>query len=494
MGVETEYGVQCTDAGRRTLTPDEVARHLFYDLVATHYSSNVFLANGGRLYLDVGNHPEYATAECDDLADVLAQERAGTRMMNELVVQAQARMARDGTPGQVYLLKNNVDSAGASYGCHENYLVDRGLDLRVLAGGLAAFLVTRQLVCGAGRLVREPDGSARYCLSQRADLMWDVASSATTRSRPMINTRDEPHADATRFRRLHVIVGDSNMAESGTLLKVGATDLMLRALEAGRPASAGFLASTGAAASTVLPALTGTTGAVGTAGSGHDHPVALAPANPAQAIRAINRDLTGRARYETADGRSLTALEAQRACHAFAAAHIAAHGSTRDWDDVVLNLWDEVLSALEDDAADRVAGHVDWIAKRAVLARGAQRHGLDLERDAADPRLAFLDLLYHDIDPERGLASRLESAGTLRRWTTHEQVDRAMTDPPATTRAALRSRFLIAARQHRRDHQADWTHLRVDPSQFGPSVLLDDPFAASDPRVDELIARLDARR
>ncbi len=470
MGVETEYGVQCTDGGRRTLTPDEVARHLFYDLVSTHYSSNVFLVNGGRLYLDVGNHPEYATAECDSLADLLAQERAGTQMMNQLVAQAQDRMARDGTRGHVYLLKNNVDSGGASYGCHENYLVDRGLDLRVLAGGLAAFLVTRQLVCGAGRLVREPDGSARYCLSQRADLMWEVASSATTRSRPMINTRDEPHADATRFRRLHVIVGDSNMAESGTLLKVGATDLMLRALEAGVDAPA-----------------------VATA-PGDDHPAALAPANPALAIRAINRDLTGRTPFETTDGRFVTPLEAQRACHALAASHLAAHGPANDWDHTVLGLWDEILSALEEDAPDRVAGHVDWIAKRALLARGAQRHGLDLERDAADPRLAFLDLLYHDIDPQRGLAYRLEAAGTLRRWTTPEQVERAMTDPPATTRALLRSRFLEAARRGRRDHQADWTHLRVDPSQFGPTVVLDDPFAASDPRVEELIAQLDARR
>lgn len=455
MGVETEYGVACTVEGRRTLTPDEVARHLFFEIVGTYYSSNVFLANGGRLYLDVGNHPEYATAECDHPADLLAQDRAGTLVMNELVGHAQRRMAAEGVPGEVFLLKNNVDSSGNSYGCHENYLVERDLDLRVLADGVSAFLVTRQVLCGAGRIVREPDGSAIYCLSQRADLMWDVASSATTRSRPMINTRDEPHADPSRFRRLHVIVGDSNVAESSTLLKVGATDLVLRALEAGAS------------------------------------PPRLIPANPAKAIRSISRDLTCATSYRTRDDGWVTPVEAQRAYHAYASAHVDAHGPAHDWDAIVLDLWDEVLCALEAGAPDRVSQHVDWVAKRALLDRGALRNGLDLQRDAADPRLAYLDLMYHDIDPARGLAARLETIGALQRWTTPEQVERARTDPPATTRALLRGRFVETARRHRRDHQVDWTHLRLDPSQFGRTVVLDDPFAVEDPRVDELIRAIE---
>ena len=232
FGLENEYGVTCTFRGQRRLSPDEVARYLFRRVVSWGRSSNVFLRNGARLYLDVGSHPEYATPECDNLIDLVTHDKAGERILEGLLVDADTRLREEGIAGDIYLFKNNTDSAGNSYGCHENYLVGRHGEFGRLADVLIPFLVTRQIICGAGKVLQTPRGAV-YCVSQRAEHIWEGVSSATTRSRPIINTRDEPHADAERFRRLHVIVGDSNMSETTMLLKVGATDLVLRMVEAG---------------------------------------------------------------------------------------------------------------------------------------------------------------------------------------------------------------------------------------------------------------------
>uniref|UniRef100_UPI003B3AC76D proteasome accessory factor PafA2 family protein n=1 Tax=Nakamurella sp. TaxID=1869182 RepID=UPI003B3AC76D len=234
MGIETEFGITCTFHGQRRLSPDEVARYLFRRVVSWGRSSNVFLRNGSRLYLDVGSHPEYATAECDELPALIAHDKAGERILQDLVVDAESRLAEEGIGGDIYLFKNNTDSAGNSYGCHENFLIARGGEFAKIADGLIPFLVTRQLIAGAGKVLQSPRG-ASYCLSQRADHIWEGVSSATTRSRPIINTRDEPHADAERYRRLHVIVGDSNMSETTTLLKVGTAALVLEMIESGIP-------------------------------------------------------------------------------------------------------------------------------------------------------------------------------------------------------------------------------------------------------------------
>ena len=233
FGIENEYGVTCTFRGQRRLSPDEVARYLFRRVVSWGRSSNVFLRNGARLYLDVGSHPEYATPECDDLVDLVTHDKAGERILEGLLVDAERRLREEGIAGDIYLFKNNTDSAGNSYGCHENYLVGRHGEFGRLADVLIPFLVTRQIDLrrrqGAADparrgLLREPAG--------RAHLGGRLAAPPPAAG-PIINTRDEPHADAERFRRLHVIVGDSNMSETTTLLKVGATDLVLRMIEAG---------------------------------------------------------------------------------------------------------------------------------------------------------------------------------------------------------------------------------------------------------------------
>src|SRR6201997_4633474 len=274
MGIETEFGVTCTFHGHRRLSPDEVARYLFRRVVSWGRSSNVFLRNGARLYLDVGSHPEYATAECDSLVQLVTHDRAGEWVLEDLLVDAEQRLPAEGIGGDIYLFKNNTDSAATSYGCHENYLVPRQEELGRLTDILTPFLVTRQMICGAGKVLQTPRGAV-YCVSQRAEHIWEGVSSATTRSRPIINTRDEPHADAERFRRLHVIVGDSNMSETTMLLKVGATDLVLRMVEAG----------------VVLRDMT--------------------LDNPIRAIREVSHDMTGRSRVRLANGGEISALEIQ---------------------------------------------------------------------------------------------------------------------------------------------------------------------------------------
>ncbi|MGH2696127.1 MAG: proteasome accessory factor PafA2 family protein, partial [Actinomycetota bacterium] len=275
FGLENEYGVTCTFRGQRRLSPDEVARYLFRRVVHWGRSSNVFLENGARLYLDVGSHPEYATPECDSVLDLVAHDKAGERVLEALLGAAEVRLHEEGISGDVYLFKNNTDSAGNSYGCHENYLVGRHGEFSRLADVLIPFLVTRQIICGAGKVLQTPRGAV-YSVSQRAEHIWEGVSSATTRSRPIINTRDEPHADAERYRRLHVIVGDSNMSEFTTYMKVGITDLVLRMVEE----------------NTVMRDLT--------------------LENPIRAIREISHDMSCRKRVRLANGRELSALEIQR--------------------------------------------------------------------------------------------------------------------------------------------------------------------------------------
>ncbi len=452
-GLETEYGLTCSHEGRRTLGPDEAARYLFRRIVARSRSSNVFMENGARLYLDVGNHPEYATAECDTLPDLLAQDKAGDLVMGELVEQAQRRMADDGVEGSIYLFKNNLDSAGNSYGCHENYLLARDGDLARLTEALTPFLLTRQLICGAGKVSVSVSGDAEYLLSQRADVMWEASSSATTRSRPMINTRDEPHADAELYRRLHVIVGDSNMSETTTMLKVGSTDLVLRALEAGAT------------------------------------PPDVRPASQTRAIRAVARDLTGRVPLATTSGRPASALDVQRQYRDLAGDHLARYGAARPWDEDVLALWTKVLDALAAGDLDPIATDIDWVIKQRVIGRYAERHGLEL----GDPRIVRLELSYHDIDPQRGLFFRLQRAGAASRVLTDEAIAQARRTAPATTRAHLRGQFVTVARQHGRDFTVDWSHLRLnDESQR--TILCKDPFASEDPRVTRIVARLAGQR
>ena len=450
FGIETEFGITCTSGGQRTLTPDEVARYLFRKVVAWGRSSNVFLGNGSRLYLDVGSHPEYATAECDSLRQLVAHDRAGEQIVESLAVDAQARLAADEVRGEIYVFKNNTDSAGNSYGCHENYLVRRGGDFGAVSDGLLPFLISRQLICGAGKIVHTSKG-ATYALSQRADHIWEGVSSATTRSRPIINPRDEPHADAEQYRRLHVIVGDSNMSETTNLLKVGSADLVLRMLESGVPLRD------------------------------------LSLEVPIRAIREISHDLTGRRSVRLTSGETISALDIQREYLGRAKAFVAAEGAHDPLHDTVLDLWERTLDAVESGDHAKVDTEIDWVIKKRLIEEYAARHGLGLE----DPRLAQLDLAYHDIRRDRGLFHLLSRRGRAARVVTDPEVFRAKTVAPPTTRAALRGRFIKAAQEHRRDFTVDWVHLKLN-DQAQRTVLCKDPFLAEDARVDRLIEGIEA--
>ena len=450
FGIETEFGITCTSGGQRTLTPDEVARYLFRKVVAWGRSSNVFLGNGARLYLDVGSHPEYATAECDSLRQVVAHDRAGERVVEALAVDAQERLVADEVRGEIYVFKNNTDSAGNSYGCHENYLVRRGGDFGDVSEGLLPFLISRQIICGAGRIVHTSKG-ATYSVSQRADHIWEGVSSATTRSRPIINTRDEPHADAAQYRRLHVIVGDSNMSETTNLLKVGSCDLVLRMLETGVPLRD------------------------------------LTLENPIRAIREISHDLTGTKTVRLSNGRTMSALELQRAYHAKAVEFVEREGAIDPSHPQVLELWGRTLDAVEQDRLSLVDTEIDWVIKRRLLDEYATKHGLGLE----DPRLAQLDLAYHDINRDRGLFYLLQRRGRAARVLTDPEIFRAKVVAPPTTRAKLRGDFIKAAQRHHRDFTVDWVHLKLN-DQAQRTVLCKDPFANEDPRVERLIAGIES--
>jgi proteasome accessory factor A len=447
FGIENEYGVTCTFHGQRRLSPDEVARYLFRRVVSWGRSSNVFLRNGARLYLDVGSHPEYATPECDSLRSLVIHDKAGERILEGLVADAEARLHDEGIAGDIYLFKNNTDSAGNSYGCHENYLVGRQGEFSRLADVLIPFLVTRQLICGAGKVLQTPRGAV-YCLSQRAEHIWEGVSSATTRSRPIINTRDEPHADAERYRRLHVIVGDSNMNESTTMLKIGSAHLVLQMIEHGV--------------------------------TFRD----LTLENPIRAIREISHDLTGSRTVRLASGRTATALEIQREYFGRAVEFLDRTGGD-DSSAQVLELWGRTLDAIEKQDLTLIDREIDWATKYQLIERYRAKHDLPLSA----PRVAQLDLAYHDISRSRGLYYLLQRRGAVDRVADDLSIFEAKSVPPQTTRAKLRGDFIRRAQDKRRDFTVDWVHLKLN-DQAQRTVLCKDPFRSVDDRVDKLIASM----
>ena len=447
FGIETEYGVTCTFRGQRRLSPDEVARYLFRRVVSWGRSSNVFLRNGARLYLDVGSHPEYATPECDDVTDLVAHDKAGERILEGLLVDAEQRLHDEGVTGDIYLFKNNTDSAGNSYGCHENYLVSRHGEFSRLADILIPFLVSRQIISGAGKVLQTPRG-AIFCVSQRAEHIWEGVSSATTRSRPIINTRDEPHADAERYRRLHVIVGDSNMNEVTTLLKVTTVDIVLQMIEAGIPLRDMTLE------------------------------------NPIRAIREISHDMTGRKRVKLASGRELSALEIQSEYHARCHDFVEREGLGATYRRM-MELWGRTLKAVDSGDLTLIDREIDWATKYQLIERYRGKHDLSL----SSARVAQLDLAYHDVHRDRGLYYLLERKGMVERVVRDLDVFAAKNLPPRTTRARLRGEFIRRAQERRRDFTVDWVHLKLN-DQAQRTVLCKDPFRSVDERVDKLIASM----
>ncbi len=425
---------------------EDVARRLFRNVVSWGRTSNVFLENGSRLYLDVGSHPEYATPECSSAHEVVVHERAGDRILDDLRRRTQADLDEEGIAGRIRIFRNNTDFSGNSYGSHENYLVERHGEFQPLADALLPFLVTRQIFAGAGKVLLTARGAV-YVLSQRAEHIWEGVSSATTRSRPVINSRDEPHADAERYRRLHVIVGDSNMSDLVTWLRVASCDLVIRLVEEG-----------GALEVPLLESAT-------------------------RAIREVSRDLSGRGAVRLADGRDLPAIEVQR--HYLEA--VERFLAERHPDDLdaqhVVGEWRRVLTALDRDPMS-LEGELDWVAKLRLVQAYQDRNGVGME----DPRIGMLDLAYHDIAPESGLHQLLVRQGRMASLVAEDDVLAAMDEPPRT-RALLRGRFLRAAKEHGRDVTVDWVHLKLN-GEAPRTLMCKDPLIWDDVRVDRLIEEM----
>ena len=447
FGIETEYGVTCTLRGQRRLSPDEVARYLFRRVVSWGRSSNVFLENGARLYLDVGSHPEYATPECDSIYECTVHDKAGERKLEELLIGAEQRLKDEGIRGTIYLFKNNTDSAGNSYGCHENYLTRRSAEPEKYQQHLIPFLISRQIFTGAGQVLQTARGPI-FSIAQRAEHIWESMSSATTRSRPIINTRDEPHADAEMYRRLHVIVGDSNMSEYTTFLKLGSTACMLRMIES---------------EDVSLRDLT--------------------LENPVRAIRDFSHDISCRKKVRLESGRELSALDIQREYLNSALKYADTHGFTTS-ELKALEMWEHCITTIENDPL-KLSTEVDWVIKHNLIEAFRSKHGLALD----DARVQALDLQYHDIRQDRGIFYRLQARSMVDRICEEQDIVDAMDIAPQTTRARLRSEFIIAAKEKKRYYTVDWVHLKIN-DQAQKTVLCKDPFVYEDDRVERLIASL----
>ena len=356
---------------------------------------NVVLTNGARLYVDHA-HPEYSTPECADPWSAALYDKAGEVILSRAVAASQALLA-DGQRMLVH--KNNSDGKGNSYGAHENYLIARDLPFGDIVRHFTTFLVTRQIFTGSGKVGSENGRpSVGFQITQRADFFEEEVGLETTLKRPIINTRDEPHADATKYRRLHVIIGDANLSETQTFLKLGSAALILDALEDGN-----------------LP-----------------EPLTLAA--PVPSVWQVSHDPSLQRVLEFSDGRTMTALEAQWQYLEWATKHLHHSDLPAVYGDLVA-VWEEVLTDLERDPVS-TADRLDWTAKLRLLDGYRERD--DLDWDA--PKLRLLDLQYHDVDPQRSLYARLVASGRMRRLFTDDEVDRAVSEPPGETRAYFRGK------------------------------------------------------
>jgi len=445
-GLENEYGLIFSPNGRVYLPMEKILGYIFEGLIPNSWPSNAFLINGARFYQDTGCHPEYATPECDNLFDLVVHDKAGERLLEACLPVAEKRLREEGLEGNIYIFKNNTDSMGNTYGCHENYLMRRDLDFWKLTEQLIPYFVTRQVYAGAGKVLKV-SGKAHYFLSQRAQHIHEKTSSSTTSSRSIINTRDEPHADAEKYRRLHIIVGDSNMSEYATYLKVGVTNLILSMIEDGSFVSGVELE------------------------------------DPVRAIREISRDTTLKRRVKMEDGRELTGIEVQRIYLERLDEYITK--TSLDEDEEVQDIvekWKDTLDKMEEDPMQNSA-QIDWVTKKELMLSYMEKKGCGWD----DSRIAMMDLQYHDVKRTRGLYYLLTEQEMIERIVSDDDIQRAMTTPPQTTRAKVRGDFIKFAKERNRSYTVDWTYLKLN-GYWEETILCMDPFSSTNKRVEELLS------
>ena len=456
FGIETEFGCLSPDSDPY-LSPDFISVKakdcVFYreglGVVDIHYrgrdeppGNGGFLFNGGRIYIDMG-HLEYATPECSGLFDLVATDRAG-----EVVVQRALEQLPQAENAAFF--KNNIDHyTGATFGCHENYLVRRDVPFsQVLLPAMLPFFVTRQIFAGAGRVGCHTDifdygggeeEEVTYQISQRADHIITEIYQWIQFSRAIINTRDEPLADWGLYRRLHLLVGDSNMSEYATALKVGTTALILQLLE-----------------ERIIPE--------------------VRLLDPVQAIRDISRDMSYQWEVQLEDGRYTTATEVQRHYLELAECYLRGRDPEEDW---VMDEWRFVIDGLVHDPRSLI-DRVDWIAKKWLLERFMAEEGLDWH----DPWIQSLDLEYHNLNPRKGLYFDLFERGLMKRVVDEKRVNQAIVTPPQDTRARARSRVMRALTEQKARYVIDWDSIYVEDEKY---LNLDDPFLTYETEAQEFI-------
>lgn len=398
--------------------------------------SDLVLSNGARFYNDHA-HPEYSTPECTTLRQLVAHEKAGERILIECARRRNLKLP----PGhEVRLYKNNTDFAGHSYGCHDNYLMRRDVPWDRLVQGVLPFLITRQIFAGAGKIGIEGEGAAGqpgvFQISQRADFFSVVVSIDTMNKRPLVNTRDEPHADADIYRRFHIIVGDSNMSEWAIAMKVGTTALVLDLIERGEAPE-------------------------------------IEIAQPVNATKSISRDQDYNWLLELSDGRKISAIDVQRLYLKAAQNAFVDHADAR-W---LLEEWEAVLNDLERDVM-LTRDRVDWVAKKVLLGAFQEEEKLSW----TDPWLQAIDLEYHNILPDHGLFHELQRQGSMRNFVSEEEIRSAIFAPPETTRAYFRGRSV--ARFNDAITSIQWDEIAFENGARSHLVALPEP--ASDARLERL--------
>lgn len=487
FGIETEYGISVTRT-RSRLDPSRVAMTMFAPVVTRARSTNTYLTNGSRLYLDVGSHPEYATAEALTPTGALLQDVAGERIMRHLAQRAQKTLSEqlEEPDLTVHVYKNNVDAAGHSFGCHENYLLRRAVPLKFVERALVPFLATRLVWAGAGRVVSADDsGSFTYEIAQRAAVLDEAVSSATTRVRPMVNTRDEPHANPDQFRRLHVIVGDSNRSQTSTWLRLATTHMVLCMMEdvVREGASAGADGDADNASNQL------------NVGNQFMEMLAILPVqvakDPTGLMKAASRGDFGALR---------TALAVQRLyCNAamvFAAENrerLVASGSLDDSElDTALSQWNEAIAEEEvavmallnagdsahpsaretlEAVADAAPAWVEWANKFRLLRAFHDRH---VHSDFST--LEQVELTYHDI-ANPSVYENLVRHQSMPEKVSQRSVEAAMTEAPAGTRAEIRGEFVRQALKSSVGWSCDWTHVEVRHDSRHVEAQVLDPFS-----------------
>ena len=418
-GLENEYGIICTSdrRGGKALSIQNAVMYLFREIISGRMYPDVFLENGARFYQDIGCHPEYATPECDDVSDLVSHDKAGERIIERLSVAAERKMQADGFLGRISVFKNNTDTPGNTYGCHENYLMDRRVSFRQLASQLIPFFVTRQVFAGAGKVKSTNRGG--YAISQRAQHIREEISIATTTARGIINTRDEPHADREKYRRLHVIVGDSNMSEFATYLKIGTTAIILRMIEDN------FIKQR------------------------------LALRDSVRAIQQISEDITCTRKIELENGKRLSGVEMQWE-YLECAKQYFEQAESDPVTDQIMARWEYVLTCLETDPM-QLDRELDWVIKKKLIETYVASRQLKWN----SAKVLMLDLQYHNIRPELGLYYKLEKEGHVERIVSDDAIEHAMHHPPETTRAKFRGRFVKLANERKILCGVNWSYIQL---------------------------------